>query len=316
MSEFFAWIVGLIGIVVPGFGVTEAPHYNGYVEANYLYAAPSTGGQIATIAVTEGQTIRAGDVLFTLSDLQQRALVDAADARVKAAEANLKNLATGGREDEIAVVRATLSKAEADVSLARESAARSGKLFAEGLIPQARLDQDRASLASAEAVVRQLAAQLKVAELPARDAQQWQAEANLAAARADAEEARADLADRRVLAPVAGTVERLFFDAGEMAAAGTPVLSLLPQGALKVKFYLPQAARQDFKMGDTMAVSCDGCEAGIGATLSYMASDPQFTPPVIYSRDERQRLSFLAEATLDKAVLLQPGQPVTLTGPR
>lgn len=315
MNELFAWMIGLIGMVVPGFGVSDAPHYNGYVEADYLYAAPSTGGQIATIAVTEGQTIKAGDLLFTLTDSQQRALVDAADARVKAAEANLENLATGGREDEIAVVRATLSKAEADVSLARENAARSGKLFAEGLVPQARLDQDRANLASAEAMVRQLSAQLKVTELPARDAQQWQAEANLAAAKADAEKARADLADRRVVAPAGGKVERLFFDAGEMAAAGTPVLSLLPEGALKVKFYLPQAARQAFRMGDLVTVSCDGCRAGIGATLSFMASDPQFTPPVIYSRDERQRLSFLAEATLDKAVVLQPGQPVTLTRP-
>lgn len=315
MNEFLAWIIGLIGVIVPGFGAAETPRYNGYVEAEYLYAAPSTSGQITTIAVTEGQVIKAGDLLFTLAETQQRALVEAADARVTAAAANLQNLATGGREDEIAVARATLSKAEADVSLARESAARSGKLFAQGLIAQARLDQDRATLASAEAEVRQLSAQLKVAELPARDAQQSQAEANLAAARADAKKAQADLADRRIFAPASGRVERLFFDAGEMASTGTPVLSLLPEGALKIKFYLPQAARQAFEIGEVVAVTCDGCPPGIDATVSFMASDPQFTPPVIYSRDERQRLSFLAEATLDKSVALQPGQPVTVTRP-
>ena len=315
MNEFLAWLTGLIGVLFPGFGVAEAPQYNGYVEADYLYAASVTGGQIAALAVQEGDVVRTGDLLFTLADSQQQALLDAAEARVAAAEANLKNLATGGREDEIAVVRATLSKAEADLSLARESSARSGKLFAEGLVPQSKLDQDRASLASAEANVRQLAAQLKVTELPARDAQQWQAEANLAAARADAEKARADLADRRVTAPEGGRIERLYFDAGEMSAAGTPVLSLLPAGALKVKFYLPEPARQRFALGDSVAVSCDGCPAGLTATLSYMASDPQFTPPVIYSRDERQRLSFLAEATLDPNVVLHPGQPVTLARP-
>ena len=110
-------------------------------------------------------------------------------------------------------------------------------------------------------------------------------------------------------------IERLYFDAGEMSAAGTPVLSLLPAGALKVKFYLPEPARQGFALGDSVAVSCDGCPAGLTATLSYMASDPQFTPPVIYSRDERQRLSFLAEATLDPGTMLHPGQPVTLARP-
>src|SRR5690606_11183383 len=138
----------------------------------------------------------------------------------------------------------------ADLSLARETSARSGKLFAEGLIPQAKYDTDRATLASAEAAVAQLQAQLKVAELPARDAQQAQAEANLAAARADAEKARADLADRTVVAPAAGRVERLYYGAGEMAGAGAPVLALLPADALKVKFYVAEAERPQFALGE------------------------------------------------------------------
>src|SRR5690606_15359579 len=153
-------------------------------------------------------------------------------ARVAAAEANLENLTTGEREDEIEVIRASLQKSEADLGLARETAERSGKLLAEGLIPQSRYDQDRATLRSAEAAIKQLQAQLKVAELPARDAQQWQAEANLAASRAEAEKSRADLADRTVLAPVGGRVDRLNFAAGEMAGAGVPVVALLPAGAL------------------------------------------------------------------------------------
>lgn len=310
-SSVLAWITGVIALVIPGFGVTEPPRWNGYVEADYVYAAAATAGQIETLGVREGDIVRQGDLLFTLKQDGQVALLSGAEARVTAAEANLANLSTGGRTAEIDVVRASLSKAQSDLSLARDSSARSGKLFAQGLVTQAKLDQDRAALASAEAAVRQLQAQLKVAELPARDAQQWAAEANLAAARADAEKAKSDLADRTVLAPAAGRIERLYFDEGEMAAAGTPVASILPDGALKVKFYLPEAARQQFKLGDQLAVSCDGCPAGLTATLSYFASDPQFTPPVIYSRDERKRLSFLAEAVLDEATL-HPGQPVTL----
>ena len=137
-----------------------------------------------------------------------------------------------------------------------------------------------------------------MAELPARDAQQWQAEANLAAAKADAEKARADLADRTVVAPREGRVERLYFAAGEVAGAGTPVVALLPAEALKVKFYVAEAERAALALGQTVAVACDGCAAGLTARLSYFAADPEFTPPVIYSRDERQRLSFLAEAVL------------------
>jgi HlyD family secretion protein len=228
-----------------------------------------------------------------------------------AAEAALDNLTTGSRAAEIDVIRASLLKAEADLGLARETAARSGKLFAEGLTPQAKYDADRAALASAEAAVAQFQAQLKVAELPARDAQQAQAEANLVAARADVDKARADLLARKVVAPVGGRVERLYYTAGEVAGAGAPVLALLPAGALKIKFYVAEAERGQFALGDEVAVSCNGCATTLRARVSYFASDPQFTPPVIYSRDERSRLSFLTEATLKGDGLL-PGQPVTI----
>jgi len=311
MDGFFAWLFGLIALVIPGFGAAEAPRYNGYVEARYVYASSTTAGPIETISVREGDTVLVGDLLFRLRSEQQIALLSAAEARVAAADAGLKNLTTGSRADEIDVIRASLEKSQADLQLAKDSATRSEKLFKEGLVPQSKLDQDRASLASAEAAVRQLEAQLKVAELPARTEQQVQAEANLAAAHADAEKANADLADRTITAPAAGRIERVFFDAGEIVAAGTPVISILPEGALKVKFYVPEAARPEFALGDQVAVSCDGCPDGMTARVSFFASDPQFTPPVIYSRDERQRLSYLVEATLDGAAL-HPGQPVTV----
>lgn len=315
MEGFFASVLafftGVIALVIPGFGGSEAPRWNGYVEADYVYAAPMSAGQIATLAVHEGDIVAQGDLLFTLNQNQQVALLDSANAGVAVAEANLANLTTGSRQDEIDVIRASLSKAQSDLSLARDTSARQGKLFAQGVSTQSQLDQARATLASAEAAVRQLQAQLKVAELPARDAQQLAAEANVTVAKAAVEKAKSDLADRTALAPVAGRIERLYFDAGEMAGAGTPVASILPAGALKLKFYLPEGTRQQFALGDKLVVSCDGCPTGLTATLSFFASDPQFTPPVIYSRDERQRLSFLAEATLD-AGELHPGQPVTL----
>lgn len=311
VDGFLAWLFSLIALVIPGFGATEPPRYNGYVEARYVYASSATAGPIETISVREGDAVLEGDLLFRLRQEQQIALLSAAEARVAAAEAGLKNLTTGSRADEIDVIRASLQKSQADLGLAKDSAARSEKLFDQGLVPQSKLDQDRATLASAEAAVRQLEAQLKVAELPARTEQQVQAEANLTAAEADAEKANADLADRTITSPAAGRIERVFFDPGEIVAAGTPVVSILPEGALKVKFYVPETARAGFALGDQVAVSCDGCPDGLTARVSYFASDPQFTPPVIYSRDERQRLSYLVEATLEDATL-HPGQPVTV----
>jgi HlyD family secretion protein len=312
MNEFFAWLAGLVAIVLPGFGATPTPSWNGYVEADYVYVAPATAGPIATVAVGEDDDVRVGEVLFTLRQDQQAAAVRGAEARVAAARANLDNLTTGSRSAEIDVIRASLNKAVSDLSLAQTTATRTEDLFAKGIATKAQLDQANAALESARAAVAQFTAQLKVAELPARDAQQAQAEANVDAAEADADAARAALADRTVLAPVAGHVERLYFTAGEIAGPATPVLAILPADALKVKFYLPQADRDSFRLGDDVAVTCDGCAANLTARLSYFASDPQFTPPIIYSREERQRLTFLAEATLTAGTRLHPGQPVTV----
>jgi HlyD family secretion protein len=310
MNNVLAVLAGVIGIVLPGFGQPAVPTWNGYVEADYIYAAAASGGSIATFAVREGDVVAAGQVLFTLSDSQQRALLDAATAQVKVAEANLSNLQTGSRSEELQVVRASLDKAAADQDLAEQSFARSQKLFAQGLVPAAKLDQDRATLASATAQVQQLQAQLKVQELPARDAQQIAAEASLAAAQANAQKAMADLADRTVLAPAAGRVEKLYYDAGEMVAAGAPVVSLAGAQSLTVKFYVNEAQRPTFAIGDRLAVSCDGCADGLVATVSRFASQPQFTPPIIYSRDERNRLVFETEAVLTEQSGILPGQPV------
>lgn len=311
MNEFFGWFAALFAFL-PGMGTAQPPAWSGYVEADYVYVAPIAPGTVLTLSVSEQQRVNKGDLLVVLSALQQSAALDAALARVTAAEANLHNLESGSRTEEIDVVRASLARAEADRMLAEQNLTRSQKLFDEGLIPNAQVDQTRAAFASADAQVAQLKAQLAVAELPARSQQQIAAQASLDAAIADAAKARADLFERNLGAPVAGLVERIYFDPGEMAASGAPVVALRPDGALKVKFFVPETARATLALGQVFSVSCDGCRDDLTATLSFLASEPQFTAPIIYSRDERGRLVYLAEARLDGEVALQPGQPVSV----
>lgn len=311
MNEFLAGVIAAVMSLLPG-GTSEPAGFAGYLEADYVYAAPVSAGRIAHIAVSEGQAIEVGELLFALEDAQQQALLTAAEARVDAARATLENLETGSRTEEIEVIRANLGKARADLGLAQSNLARSEKLLTAGTVASVRVEQDRAALTAAEAQVAQLTAQVSVAELPARGAQQVAAEANLAAAEADAGRAALDVGDRQVTAPVAGTVDRLFYATGEIAVAGTPVVAILPEGALKARFFVPETARSSLAIGQGVGVDCDGC-AGMTATITYLASEPQTTPPVIYSRDERDRLVYLVEARLDGPGTLRPGQPVTVT---
>ncbi|NVO13649.1 MAG: efflux RND transporter periplasmic adaptor subunit [Rhodoplanes sp.] len=138
------------------------------------------------------------------------------------------------------------------------------------------------------------------------------AEAALRTAKARLATAKTHL-DRRVLAsPVTGTVQQIYFRSGEMVSAGKPVLAILPPGNLKVRFFVPQETLPRIAYGDTVRVRCDGCAADITAKVSFMARSAEFTPPVIYSLQERDKLVFLIEALPDKPEALRVGQPVDI----
>jgi HlyD family secretion protein len=325
MDHVFAWLIGLLSFI-PGVGHPAPPSWNGYAELDYVYAAAPTGGTIEAIAVAEGDTVARGDVLFTLEASMQQAQYEAAvaranaaDAQVTAAEATLANLKTGARPEELQVTEASLTQAQASLELAQQNFSRTQDLFAKGNVPKSQLDQAQASLDAANAEVVQLMAQLAVARLPARDDQIAAATASVvaaistaAAAKADATNANAALGNRTIIAPEAGRIERLYFSSGEVAGAGVPVVSIAGTGALKIKFYVSEADRPAFTLGEVVNVTCDGCDAGLTATIDHFSSDPQFTPPIIYSRDERSRLVFLTEAVMVQQNGILPGQPVSI----
>lgn len=315
MSDLPAWLTAFIAAVIPGFGEQPAQVYNGYVEADYLYVAPLSPGRITAINAREGQAVSAGEQLIRLEDDSQRAALRAAEANVAVAQANLDNLMTGSREAEIEVIRASLANAQADQHLAQTTLDRSLQLIEKGLVPPAKVDSDRARLESANALVAQLKAELHVAELPARSGQQLAAEAALDGARADLDRARSELRDRVIAVPKSGLVDRIYFDAGEVAATGAPILSLFQPDQLKVIFFVPEPQRASFALGESLPLSCDGCPDGLTASVTRLAPSPQHTPPILYSRDERARLVFRAEAVIKDPKGLLPGQPVTV-GPR
>ncbi len=312
MSAMPGFLVGLIAIVWPGFGAVPDPGYNGYVEADYLYVSATGAGRLSEITAVEGMLVTAGQPLFQLEDSAQASALAAAQAQVAAAAANLDNLQTGARPEEIEVLRAALAQAESQERLAQSTLDRSEQLIISGTATVAQLDSQRTALATAKAQVAQARAQLAVAELPARAAQRSAAEAALHAAEAEAERARIALAERQVSAPAAGRVEKLYFDLGEVTGIGTPVLSIQRDGPMTVLFFVSESDRPKLAPGARFRLSCDTCAPGLTATLTRLAANPQFTPPMIYSRDQRTRLVYRAEASVNAAAGLLPGQPVSL----
>ncbi|MGB9395579.1 MAG: HlyD family efflux transporter periplasmic adaptor subunit, partial [Pseudolabrys sp.] len=142
------------------------------------------------------------------------------------------------------------------------------------------------------------------------------AEAALRQAKANLEWARTRLARRNAYSPGDATVEQIYYRPGETVPAGRPVVALLPPSNLKFRFFAPQAVLPEIQFGETVGVSCDGCEKGLTAKVSFIARSAEFTPPVIYSLEERAKLVFLIEARPEQPEKFRVGQPVTVTLPQ
>jgi HlyD family secretion protein len=141
------------------------------------------------------------------------------------------------------------------------------------------------------------------------------AEAALRQANANLEWSEKRLARRGAKSPADGSIQQVYYRPGETVLAGRPVMALLPPGNLKIRFFAAQAQLPDIKFGDTVAVSCDGCDKGLTATVSFIARSAEFTPPVIYSQDERAKLVFLIEARPTEPEKFRVGQPVSVAMP-
>jgi HlyD family secretion protein len=142
------------------------------------------------------------------------------------------------------------------------------------------------------------------------------AEAALRTAQARLNSAQTRLARRKMASPVTGSVQQIYYRAGELVPAGKPIVALLPPGNLKVRFFVNEATLPKLKIGEPVTVGCDGCASGIVAKVSFIARTSEFTPPVIYSLEERSKLVFLIEARPERPELLRVGQPVSVSLPQ
>lgn len=288
-----------------------APLAVGYVEGDYVLLAPTEVGQLAAVAVSRGARVEAGETVALMDPTGAEIAVTQAEAALAEAEAQLADLKESKRPEEIAVLEATLVSADAEKVEAGRVLARTQDLFKRGIATQAELDKAQTSKDLADARVGQAKANLAVARLPAR------AEAiNAAAKRRDQmqaalEQARWRLSERMIKAPAAGRIDDIIRNGGDIAGPSAPVVSLLPDGAVKLKVYVPEEQFSSVETGMLLSVNCDGCREGLTARISYVSPDPEFTPPVIYSLETRQKLVYLIEARPEgEAGPLQPGQIV------
>lgn len=293
------------------------PSYQGYLEAEFVYVAAPLGGTLTNLAVARGDTVAAGAPLFELEHAAEADALREAGERLAQAEARLANLRKGRRPSEIEALEARLNQAKAELKLAEDDWQRLSELFREAVISPAELERTRTQREAGQAQVAASQAELETARLGAREDEILAAQAEVEALRAARARAQWAVDQKRQRAAAAGRVQDTLYRVGEFVGPGLPVVSLLPPENIRARFFVPEREVATIQPGRTVLLQVDGRATPVPATISYVSSQAEFTPPVLYSQENRAKLVFMVEARPRPAdsAELRPGQPVDVTLP-
>jgi HlyD family secretion protein len=269
------------------------------------------------LSVTRGETIELNTPLFTLESKSERDAERQAQGQLAAAKAQLADLEKGKRPQELDVTRAQLQQALAEQQKSALQLTRDEAQYKDAGISQAALETSQALAKSDAAQVRMLRSELAVAMLPARRDQIRAETAQVAAAKAALAQAAWKVNQKAVTATRAGLVFDTIYRVGEWVQAGSPVVQMLPPENLKVRFFVPEPLLGRLSLGQPVLIYCDGCSGNIPAKITYISDQAEYTPPVIYSNEQRSKLIYMIEAhpSPEQASRLHPGQPVEVRLP-
>lgn len=309
MKTFLATCVTLL---LGGCADKKPDYFNGYAEADYVRLAAPVAGTLVKVYLNRGDQVEADAPAFVLEQENERAAREETAFRVRQAQAQLENLEKGKRPDEISALREQFNQAEAAQRLSASSLQRQLKLLADKYIAPAAVDEARAAAQRDSARMNEMRAQLRLAQLGARSNEIQAARESLNAIQAQLVQAEWVLAQKTRRVPVRSEVADVLYREGEFVPAGAPVVSLLPPQNIKLRFFVPELMLGALRTGQEIKVQCDGCASDLRARISYVSSTPEYTSPLIYSKETRSSLVFMIEArpAPAQAVALHPGQPV------
>lgn len=287
----------------------------GYVEGEFVYVAAPLAGKLEKLWVKRGDQVAAGAALFEQESVVEKATLNEAERRLSQAQANLEDAKKGRRPTEIASLRGQLNQAVAALDLAKKDLERLEKLSPKGATSQGELDEARSRRDQNTARISQLEADIATAELGARPDAIAALESEVKAREAAVARAARDLAEKKQAAPQSGLVFDTLFREGEFVAAGRPVVMLLPPQNIKVRAFVDETRLGTIHHGDGAQVVVDGVGEPFVGKVTFISPQAEYTPPVIYSREERAKLVFMIEIEfeLGAAAKLHPGQPVEVS---
>lgn len=309
------WVVGVMlgALLVGGCDRQHSGLWQGYLEGEYVQVASALGGRLERLQVMKGSRVQANAPLFELERALEESGRREAVERLHQAQARLSDLGKGLRPSELAAAQARVDQARSGAELASLEFERARVLHEKNVLNGEDFDRSRLTLESGRKRVSEAEAELATARLGAREDAVRAAEADVAAAQAAVARAEWNVAQKSQAAPAGGLIYDTLYREGEWVASGSPVVTLLPPGNIKVRFYVSELEVGGIKTGDKVRVRVDGRPQLVEALVTMVSPQAEYTPPVLYNRENRSKLVYLVEArpvSMEVARELHPGQPV------
>jgi HlyD family secretion protein len=255
---------------------------NGRIEATQVDVAAKYSGRLATVSVDEGDEVAAGQVVATISSPETEAQLLAAQAAVlKAKQTNAEAVAV-------------IAQRKSDLDFTRSDYDRAKILIKTQDISQQVVDMRRNKFEAAEAAY--------VAANASRD----QAEAQIKASEAEVQRLQSILVDLVLVSPRSGRVQYRLARSGEVVSAGQRVLTILDLNDVYMTIYLPAEQAGKLTLGDEARTIFDAIPQYVfPGTVSFVATEAQFTPKSVETAEEREKLMFRVKLQADPQVLKQ-----------
>jgi HlyD family secretion protein len=294
------------------FNRTPTPLFQGYVEGENLYVASSLEGRLVKRNVERGQRVKKGELLFQIDPKPESIAMRQLAEEKKEAEYVKIDLEKPRRPLEIQVLQDQVDIADANLILANIRLKRYNELYTKQATDLDHLDEARSRVKELEASKAQAVANLKLGQMGARIDQIQAQDTRVSQAHFATEIGAWKLSQKTLRAPVDGLVFDTYYQEGEFVAAGHPVLSLLSTQNIRIEFFVPARILPQLHLNQIVYFNCEGCQAENQAVIHYISPEAEYIPPLVYSRENSDKIVFRVKAKISEPLQFKPGQPVEI----
>jgi HlyD family secretion protein len=285
---------------------------SGVIEAVTTNIQAQAQGEVEKVLVKEGQKVAKGDLLCTINSDKLRIQLDQVRAGIAGAKAKRQWAGIGTKKELIAVARSQVEIAAKQLELAEKDQQRFARLLAEGAVSQTQKEKADLALKAAQEQAKSARESYDMAVRGREKEEIDMTQADLEGLQAQEQYLLRLLQDTEVKSPVAGIVEVKNIEPGELAAPGAVLFSLIDLSQTYVKAYVPEKYLGRVKLGGEVEASCDSYPGKVfKGTVDFIASEAEFAPKNIQTKEERLKLVYMVKSYLENAAGdLKPGMPV------